>query len=103
MLIDRGNLQEAYEAVDKALGKSKKAFVPRMYELALLHAKRLPGKESADNFYEHSMKDLDEELFKDNTGWPPGVSPYLPDVWHRDDVEFVVRKMLDMKETEKKP
>ena len=97
MLVDCDKLPEAYTVLDKALGKSKKAFVPRMYELALLHSKKVPGKESAGVFYDRSMKDLDEELFKDNNGWPPGVSPYLPDVWHRDDVEFVVRKMLDLK------
>ncbi|HEY9683922.1 MAG TPA: hypothetical protein V6C86_20230 [Oculatellaceae cyanobacterium] len=119
MLVEDGRLEEAYPVLDKAVEKSKKAFVPRMYYLALLHRERRYGSsqstvgdvidgatkataassESPEAFYENTMKSLDEELFKDFTGWPPGVSPYLPDVWHRDDVEFVVRRMLDMKQS----
>jgi tetratricopeptide (TPR) repeat protein len=119
MLVEDGRLEEAYPILDKALEKSKKAFVPRMYYLALLHRQRKEhqstnsmsdaihagsnatsvNRESAEMFYENTMKSLDDELFKDFTGWPPGVSPYLPDVWHRDDVEFVVRRMLDMKQS----
>jgi hypothetical protein len=94
MLVAMNQTKEAYEVLDKAGAKSKKAFVPKMYVLALLHQENSPGGESAQHFYDRAMKSLDDELFKDVTGWPPGVSPYLPDVWHREDIDFVFERML---------
>jgi len=94
MLVDTRQLKEAYEVLDRAGEKSKKAFVPKMYVLALLQSGKSASGESAQQFYQRAMKSLDEELFKDSTGWPPGVSPYLPDVWHREDIDFVFEKML---------
>ena len=94
MLVDTKNFKEAYEVLDRASEKSKKAFVPKMYVLALMQSEKSSKKESADQYYDRAMKTLDDELFKDTTGWPPGVSAYVPDVWHREDIDFVFEKML---------
>jgi tetratricopeptide (TPR) repeat protein len=94
MLVDTQKFKEAYEVLDRASEKSKKAFVPKMYVLALLQSEKSSKKERAEQYYDRVMKTLDEELFKDNSGWPPGVSAYVPDVWHREDIDFVFEKML---------
>jgi tetratricopeptide (TPR) repeat protein len=98
MLVDTHNFKEAYEVLDRANEKSKKAFVPKMYVLALLQSEKSSKNESPEQYYDRAMKSLDEELFKDSAGWPPGVSPYVPDVWHREDIDFVFEKMLHAQE-----
>ena len=60
MLVDTHQIKEAYEILEKASEKSKKAFVPKMYVLALLQHPDTFAKESDSEFYARAMKSLDD-------------------------------------------
>jgi tetratricopeptide (TPR) repeat protein len=97
MLVETGNSAEAYRVLEAATDKAKKAFVPRLYYLALLKSKAKGSRATTKEYYDQSTETLEKELFKDVTDWPPGVSPYLPDVWHREDLDFIMSRLLDLK------
>ncbi len=97
-LTDTAKEKEALQVIDDAISHKSDALVPRSYKIALLKGKvdaRTSAYSSAAlEFLHESMRDFDDKVFGEPPNWPPNVSPFLPDVWHKEDVQFVFERLL---------
>jgi tetratricopeptide (TPR) repeat protein len=94
MLADAGQEKEALDAITSAVSKNREALVPRLYNVAMLDTKSKPSLAMASKYLDLSLQEFDENVFGPEPNWPPDVSPFLSDVWHRDDVTFVFDRLV---------
>lgn len=94
MLAQDGKEKEALDAITSAVSKNREALVPRLYNVAMLDTKAEPSVELASKYLDLSLQEFDEDVFGPEPNWPPDVSPFLSDVWHRDDVTFVFDRLV---------
>jgi tetratricopeptide (TPR) repeat protein len=97
MLTDMGKEKEALGILAEAVEKNRDALVPRAYTIALLETKKNSNPKAAQRYLDIAMQEFDDQVFGDDPNWPPSVSPFLADVWHREDVLFVFERMLKAK------
>ncbi|MBS1996588.1 MAG: tetratricopeptide repeat protein [Cyanobacteria bacterium SZAS LIN-2] len=86
-LAEAGRLKEAQAVLDTVLEKHKDALLPRLYNQALVQGDTAAG----EALYKRYLGELDEEVFGDEPGWPPGSEKPLMEMWRRDDLEFLKR------------
>jgi tetratricopeptide (TPR) repeat protein len=94
MLADAGKEKEALDAITSAVSKNREALVPRLYNVAMLDTKSKPSVAMASKYLDLSLQEFDDNVFGPEPNWPPDVSPFLSDVWHRDDVTFVFDRLV---------
>jgi tetratricopeptide (TPR) repeat protein len=97
MLTDMGKEKQALLVLGEAVEKNRDALVPRAYTIALLETKKNSNPKAARRYLDIAMQEFDDRVFGDEPNWPPSVSPFLADVWHREDVLFVFDRMLKAK------
>jgi tetratricopeptide (TPR) repeat protein len=94
MLAEAGKEKEALDAITSAVSKNREALVPRLYNVAMLDTKSKPSVAMAAKYLDLSLQEFDDNVFGPEPNWPPDVSPFLSDVWHRDDVTFVFDRLV---------
>ncbi len=85
VLAASGKRDEAHQVLDQVLEKHKDILLPRVYNYALV----VDDKKAAGELYKKYLAELDEQVFGEEPGWPPGERP-LMEMWRRDDLEFLV-------------
>jgi hypothetical protein len=85
----------ATDEIGKVESDHKDALLPRLYRLAILVADNQTAK--AKTAYTDYMKTLDSEVFTEPVVWPPGGEPFVHELFHKDDLEFVFGRMFDRK------
>jgi len=81
--------------IQKAIDQRDDALLPRLYLSALLLGN---GKsDAAQKSFEEYTSKLDDEVFGKDPPWPPGGDRFLTDVWYKDDLDFVFRRIIGEK------
>ena len=93
MYAETGKFKQARAELTDAIDPKATAFLPRAYMLALMKAEKKDG--TARKLYEIYMDDLDDILFAEEPMYPPHKARMsLLDVWHREDVKFILDRLI---------
>lgn len=93
MYAEMGKFKQARAELTDAIDTKGTAFLPRAYMLALLRAEKKDS--AARKLYDIYMDDLDELLFAEEPMYPPPKARMsLLDVWHREDVKFILDRLI---------
>ncbi len=92
LFYDLGKLPEARSQIRQAIDSHRDSLLPRLYMVALLEATKDQPK--AHRFYEIYAEELDYEVFGTEPHWPPGGNTFVHDIWYKDDLEFVLNKLV---------
>jgi hypothetical protein len=96
MLYDMGRVDQAEKQLDEAMENHKDTFLPQLYMVAVKQASPVKVDPAAQAEYVKQKAKLDEETFADEPHWPPGGNRFLHDIWFREDVEFVLNKLIGL-------
>jgi tetratricopeptide (TPR) repeat protein len=90
-----GKEEQAKEEITKLGDDHKDSLLPRLYMLAiLLNGNQVKNaRDSMAAYLEH----LDKDVFAPPPTWPPGEAPFLHELFHRDDLEFITQRLLNRK------
>lgn len=92
LFFDLGRLPEARAQIRQAIDNHRDSLLPRLYMVALLEATK--DKPKARKFYDLYAEELDYEVFGTEPHWPPGGNTFVHDIWYKDDLEFVLNKLV---------
>ncbi|MBI4534496.1 MAG: tetratricopeptide repeat protein [Candidatus Melainabacteria bacterium] len=92
MLIEIGRFKEARTQIQQAIENHEGSLLPRLYMLSWL--KQDNALTSATRFYHLYLDELDELVFGQEPMWPPGGNRYLHEILYRDDVTFILDRLL---------
>lgn len=91
-LYEDGQADKARAVLNEVLEKHKDVLMPRIYDLALVTGDNAVAEQH--KIYDESMKVLDEQVFGPEPAWPPGGERPIMEMWRRDDLEFLSRRLL---------
>lgn len=91
LLYEGGKVDEAKAVLNQALEKHKNALLPRLYLIAI-------GK-SADPargkvLYDEMMAHYSQSTFQNEPAWPPGGESFLHEMFHSNDLQFLMNHFL---------
>lgn len=92
LFYDLGRLPEARSQIRQAIDSHRDSLLPRLYMVALLE--ELKNQPKARKFYDIYVEELDYEVFGTEPHWPPGGNTFVHDVWYREDMKFVLDKLI---------
>lgn len=91
-LAIEGRLAESERVLSFAIEEHEDEFLPRLYMLVLSAQKEdIPG---LMNLYRKYCQDLDTDLFGRQPWWPPGGDRFLSQRWYREDLHFLLDRLL---------
>jgi tetratricopeptide (TPR) repeat protein len=82
--------RKARQQIEQAIDNHKHSLLPGLYMVAFLSDY---GK-NPNQFWKSYEDDLDDDVFGDEPAWPPGGNRFLHDVWYREDLSFIVDKLV---------
>ncbi len=92
LFYELGRLPEARSQIRQAIDNHRDSLLPRLYMVALIEETKDQPK--ARKFYEIYKEELDYEVFGTEPHWPPGGNTFVHDVWYREDLQFVLDKLV---------
>lgn len=89
-----GKFDEARAVLEKQIEKHKRHLLPRLY---LVAAEKEKSPDAARREYEKQHEETIKEFFEQEPRWPPGGNLFFHELIHQDDMDYVFRRLLDMK------
>jgi tetratricopeptide (TPR) repeat protein len=87
-----GDEAAAEAQIKQAIEKRDDALLPRLYQIAYFLGQK-KADQAKKSYDEYSTK-LDEEVFGQEPGWPPGDVRYVDSVWYKGDLNYVLKRVL---------
>jgi tetratricopeptide (TPR) repeat protein len=87
-----GDEAGAQAQIKQAIEKRDDALLPRLYDVAYFLGQKKVDQ-AKKSFDQYSTK-LDEEVFGQEPGWPPGDVRYVDSVWYKGDLNYVLKRVL---------
>lgn len=89
-----GKMADARVVLEKQIEKHKKHLLPRLYLVA--NAKQT-SEDAARLEYEKQHDQTVKEFFETEPRWPPGGDLFFHELIRQSDMQYVFRRLLDMK------
>lgn len=93
-LASVGKFDQARAVLEQQIEKHKRHLLPRLY---LVANEKEKSPDAARLEYEKQHEETVKEFFEQEPRWPPGGNLFFHELIHQDDMEYVFRRLLDMK------